>query len=140
MQRRSRAVRALCFGQGAFYVASGLWPFVSRRSFEAVTGPKTDFWLVRTVGAMFVVVGGVLVAAGRRARVSRDVEDLAVGTAAVIAAIDVWYATRGRISKVYLLDAAAEAGLLAMWARAAPPSRPPRRSRTRERVAESSTH
>src|SRR5215213_7149555 len=36
--------------QAIFYIVSGVWPFVSIRSFEAVTGPKVDRWLVKTVG------------------------------------------------------------------------------------------
>ena len=42
--------QTLATGQGAYYVASGLWPIFHRRSFEAVTGPKKDWWLVVTVG------------------------------------------------------------------------------------------
>ncbi|MGQ0534782.1 MAG: hypothetical protein ACT4PT_01775 [Methanobacteriota archaeon] len=32
--------------QTAYYLAMGGWPLVHRASFEAVTGPKTDDWLV----------------------------------------------------------------------------------------------
>ena len=34
---------------------------LGRRSFEAVTGPKIDYWLVRTVGGLLVAVGAVIV-------------------------------------------------------------------------------
>jgi len=34
------------------------------RSFEAITGPKADKWVVRTVAVLVTVIGGVLVAAG----------------------------------------------------------------------------
>ena len=47
----ARTERTLLASQGAFYLAAGLWPIVHRSSFERATGPKTDFWLVRTVGA-----------------------------------------------------------------------------------------
>ncbi len=33
-------------------MATGLWPLVHRRSFEAVTGRKTYWWLVNTVGSL----------------------------------------------------------------------------------------
>lgn len=36
--RRSRLAAA----HGLFHVATGLWPLPHYRSFEAVTGPKTD--------------------------------------------------------------------------------------------------
>jgi hypothetical protein len=38
--------------QGTYYAATGLWPILWMRSFEAVTGPKQDHWLVKTVGAL----------------------------------------------------------------------------------------
>ena len=41
---RRRRVLAL---QGAYYAATGVAPFVSRRAFEAVTGPKLEWWLAR---------------------------------------------------------------------------------------------
>jgi len=107
---------ALALGQGAFYAATGVWPILHLRSFEAVTGPKTDGWLVKTVGGLVGVVGGALLAAGRRGHVSRELRAVAVGSAAVLTAIDVVYVSKGRISPIYLLDAVAEAALIAGWA------------------------
>jgi hypothetical protein len=40
---------------------------------------------------------------------------LATSSAAALTAIDVAYVSRGRISRVYLLDAAAEIALIAAW-------------------------
>jgi hypothetical protein len=99
-----------------FYVVSGVWPIVSMRSFEAVTGPKTERWLVRTTGGLIGVIGGVLWAAGRRGRVTPELRALGAGAALVLAATDIIHVARGRISRVYLLDAAAELGLAAGWA------------------------
>ena len=67
--------------QSAYYVATGVFPFLSRRGFEALTGPKREWWLVQTVGA------------------------LAAGSAASLAAIDVVYVVRRRIAPTYLIDA-----------------------------------
>ena len=105
----------LALAQGAFYVATGVWPLVSVRTFEAVTGPKVDRWLVKTVGALVTVVGGVLVAAGSQRRVTPEIALLAAGSAAVLASIDAVYVAKGRISPVYLLDAAVELPLAAAW-------------------------
>jgi hypothetical protein len=33
--------------QGVYYLVSGVWPLVHRRSFEAVTGRRTDFCISR---------------------------------------------------------------------------------------------
>lgn len=45
-------MRTLAFLQGTYYLLTGVWPFASMGTFLAVTGPKTDLWLVRTVGAL----------------------------------------------------------------------------------------
>jgi hypothetical protein len=43
-----------------FYLVSGLWPLVHLQSFLTVTGPKTDLWLVKTLGVLISVIGAVL--------------------------------------------------------------------------------
>lgn len=109
---------ALAVGQGAYYLATGIWPLVHDRSFQAVTGPKVDVWLVKTVGCLVGVVGGVLLAAGVRRSVPTELRAIAAGSAAALAGIDIVYASRGRISPIYLADALAEIGLVAAWAAA----------------------
>ena len=101
--------------QGAYYAATGVWPLVSIRSFEAVTGPKKDRWLVKTVGVLVSVIGAVLLIAGLRRHVSLEIVVLAVGSAAGLMAIDVWYVARRVIGPIYLLDAVAEIVLVALW-------------------------
>ena len=110
---RSRTAQA----QGVYFLATGIWPLVSRHSFERVTGPKVDFWLAQTVGVLIATVGGTLLLAGRRGRLTRELELLATGSAAGLGLVDVLFALRGRISKVYLLDAAIEAALVGAWLR-----------------------
>lgn len=44
--------QGLPLGQGLFYLTSGIWPLIDMPSFEAVTGRKTDKWLVKTVGLL----------------------------------------------------------------------------------------
>lgn len=93
--------------QGAYYVLTGPTPFISRRGFEAVTGPKQDWWLVETVGGIVTVVGAALFSTQSRL--------LGVGSAAVLGAIDVVYVWRRAISPVYLVDAAIQGVCLALW-------------------------
>jgi hypothetical protein len=102
--------------QGVFYVATGVWALVDLDSFMAVTGPKVDHWLVKTVGVLVTVIGAVLLLAARSRRVTAEIVLLAVGSALSLAAVDVVYVSAGRISSIYLLDAAAEVGLAAAWA------------------------
>ena len=60
--RRTTILRA----QGAYYVLSGLWAVVDRRGFETVTGRKTDYWLVRTVGLLAAAIGASLLTGSSR--------------------------------------------------------------------------
>ncbi len=106
----------LALVQGGYYLFTGAWSLLSPGTFQAVTGPKKDYWLVRTVGVLVSVIGSVLVMAGLRKQTTREVPVLAVGSALGLGAIDVVYAGQGRISKVYLLDAVAEAALVFAWA------------------------
>jgi hypothetical protein len=110
------AQRRLAAGQGAFYVATGVWPLVHMPSFEAVTGPKVEGWLVRTVGVLVAAIGAALALGARRDAVGPELRLLAGASAAGLAAIDGWYAgRRRRISPIYLADAAVEVALAAAW-------------------------
>ena len=102
--------------QGMFYLVTGVWPLVDVDIFQAVTGAKTDLWLVYTVGVLVAVVGSVLLLAARSGRVTPEVAVLAVGTALGLAGIDAVFVARGVIAPVYLLDAAAEVLLVLWWA------------------------
>lgn len=110
--------RLLARLMGRFYLLTGVWPLLHIRSFEWVTGPKTDRWLVKTVGALVSATGLALLLAARRQRVPTDVAVLAMANAASLATIDVVYVAKKRIRPVYLLDAVVEVALLAAWARA----------------------
>lgn len=95
----------------AFYIGTGIWPILHRRSFEAVTGPKTDWWLVQTVGALVTAIGVTL----WRAENEADAQTLAVSSAAALTAIDLYYTKRKVIRPVYRLDALAEIFLALAW-------------------------
>jgi hypothetical protein len=43
--------------QGGWYLANGIWPLLSMRSFEAVSGPKPDAFQTRTAGVLFLAAG-----------------------------------------------------------------------------------
>jgi len=108
--------------QGVYYLLTGAWAVVHRRSFEAVSGAKSDYWLVRTVGALTTAVGASLLVGARSQSPDRVTRTLAAGTAAAFTAVDGYYARTRRISRVYLLDLAAQAAFLALalrpWRRA----------------------
>jgi hypothetical protein len=105
----------LAFAQGLYYLLTGVWPLISIRTFQEVTGPKQDLWLVKTVGVLIMVIGGVLLVAAARWQPSLEVALLAVGSAVGLTCIDVIYVAKRRIAPVYLLDAALEVPLIALW-------------------------
>jgi hypothetical protein len=107
--------RGVAFMQGTLFVATGLWPIVHMRSFESVTGPKRDRWLVTTMGGLIAVIGASLLEAARSRSVRSPSVALAVGSAAALALSDAIYVSRRVISRVYLADAAAETLLITLW-------------------------
>lgn len=102
---------------GSANLLGGLWPLIHLRSFEAVFGPKVDRWLVKTVAGLLVVNGLTQLATRRDSRSIAQARLLGVGTAGVLAAIDFRYAPRGRISRMYLVDALVEIGWIVAWSR-----------------------
>ena len=113
MNRRARRVALI---QSGYFLATGLAPFASRRAFEAVTGPKREWWLVETVGVAVTAAGAAIGVAGLRREAQTEAAVLGIGIAAGLGALDVAYHRQGRLRWTYLLDAAAEAALIAGWA------------------------
>jgi hypothetical protein len=116
----STLAACLLWGQGIYFLITAVWPLASIRTFERVTGPKTDDWLVKTVAVLTGVVASVLLLAALRGRASPEVALLATGSAAGLGTIDVIYVLQRRIRRIYLLDAVVEGCLLLLWAAAWP--------------------
>ena len=116
-------MRTLAGLHAGYLVATGAWPLVHRRSFEALTGRKTDFWLVRTVGGLAVTCGLAMGAAVIRGRRPPEVQLLAAAQAAVFVLSD-FYAARNQ-SRIYLGDVAMQAICLPAWFASWPAQREP---------------
>jgi hypothetical protein len=125
--RAANPYRRVATAQGLYFLVTGIWPLIHIDSFQAVTGPKFDLWLVYTVGVLVAVIGLTLLVAARNGRVGTEVLTLAVGSAVGLMAIDLVFVARGVLQWVYLADAAAEVLLIGWWAVAhfARPPRPP---------------
>jgi len=109
--------RDVALAQSAYYGITGIWPLLSRRSFEAVTGPKDDWWLVETFSLTLLPIAAALaVAAARDEDVSPEAALLGAGAAGVLAGTDVAIALRRVGRPTYLLDALASGAILAGWA------------------------
>lgn len=101
--------------QGIYFLVTGIWPLISMRTFLAVTGPKTDLWLVKTVGLILAVIGAVLMYAQMTATVNPPVVFLAIGAAASLALVEIIYVIKKVISPIYLGDAFVEIVLMIWW-------------------------
>ena len=109
------AKRLLAAAQAATFIGTGIWPILSIRSFEAVTGRKRDRWLVKSMGALITAVGGALAVGAKAPALRRETALLGAAAAATLAACDVVFVAKGRIPKVYLLDAVLESAFVASW-------------------------
>jgi hypothetical protein len=105
----------VAFAQGLYFFLTGVWPIIDIASFQKVTGPKTDLWLVKTVGVIVAVIGAVLILAGATGEITYSIRLLALGSAAGLATIDVIYVTKRVISPIYLLDALLELAIIILW-------------------------
>jgi hypothetical protein len=94
--------------QGAYYFTTGLWPFLHRKSFLKLTGPKNDLWLVHAVGSLVTAAGTVFLKSATQKRVTPEIRLLAVGSALGLAAVEIHSVWRGAIRKIYLADTLVE--------------------------------
>ena len=101
--------------QGTYFLLTGIWPLLSIRTFMLVTGPKTDIWLVKTVGLLVTVIGVILLLWASNGYVPNEGFWLAILSAAALTAIDVVYVAKRVISPIYLVDAVAELLLITAW-------------------------
>lgn len=82
----------------------------------AVTGPKTDIWLVKTVGALLIPIALCLLS--YTVIQTNRLPGILLGATTSIAFIivDFHYALNNVISEIYMLDGLVEAGFLLLWA------------------------
>jgi hypothetical protein len=109
------ALSQVAFGQGIYYAVTALWPFCHMGSFLLVTGPKTDLWLVHTVGALILVISLPLVLAPFHEKAANEIVILGIAAAVALASVDVYYVIRCVISPIYLVDGVIEVGFLTAW-------------------------
>jgi hypothetical protein len=101
--------------QGVYFTVTGLWPLISMDTFLAVTGPKTDLWLVRTVALLITAVGGTLLVAAKQNEANLSITFLGIASAASLGWVDAYYSLTGVIWPIYLLDAFPEAAIVLGW-------------------------
>lgn len=101
--------------QGLYFLVSGVWPIIHIASFIKITGPKTDLWLVKTVGVLLAVIGAILLFAGVNDQITTSIFFLGIGSAAGLTAIEIIYVSQKVILPIYLLDSVLEILLMIWW-------------------------
>lgn len=99
--------------QAIYYFPSALWAIVHIKSFEEVTGSKTDRWLVYTVSSLLLSSSLVFFYSGfRKENVPIETIILSISNCLSLILIDVIFVTRRIIKRIYLLDALVELGII----------------------------
>jgi hypothetical protein len=100
----------------AIYIfVTAVWPIIHIQSFMIVTGPKTDIWLVKTVGALLIPISLTMVAQLNTSNEKKPLMILGAFTAIAFICIDLYYSLNDTIPDIYLADAAIEFIFLAGW-------------------------
>ncbi len=101
--------------QGFYYLVTGVWPILHMDSFLKVTGPKTDLWLVKTVGVLIIVISSGLIYAGITNQFNTPMLMIAMASTVGFIVVELVYVFKHVISPVYAMDALAQFGLLVWW-------------------------
>ena len=102
----------------AYWLFGAVWPLVSMKSFERVTGNKRDEWLVRTVALLMLSVVATLETMRSDRREERSMRMLGATSAGALGSVALIGPLVGRISPVYLADALIDSLLAVLWLRA----------------------
>jgi hypothetical protein len=110
-----KVFKVLIWVQGLYTLLTALWGLVDIDSFMAVTGPKSDVWLVKTVSVILLAIAVALISFLFVKTDPLPAILLGLLTSAGLAAIDFYYSGREVISPVYALDGIAEAVFALVW-------------------------
>src|SRR5690625_7432182 len=108
----SKELARLMMIQGIYYGLTGLWPLLHMSSFIKITGPKSDLWLVQTVGMIILFVGCGFIVAGARKSVNVSLIILAIGLIIRFIVIEIGYVFFGVVSVILYGGALVLAALL----------------------------
>ncbi|MDX5421981.1 MAG: hypothetical protein LPK07_12525 [Hymenobacteraceae bacterium] len=100
---------------GIYWILGALWPLVHIGSYVWFAGPHEELWLVRFRSLLLIVIGIVLLVAASKQRVTPELKGLAIGGAAIMAFVHIFYSLTDQISIAYLLDGVVELVLIGLW-------------------------
>ncbi|WP_293901012.1 hypothetical protein [Sporocytophaga sp.] len=115
MNGNNKYLMLLLWMQGGYFFITGVWPLVHIYSFMVVSGPKTDIWLVRTVGILITSISLGLQASAIMKKAEVPIMIIAFGSALGLLFVDVIYVSKNVIAETYLADAFVEMLFLISW-------------------------
>jgi len=101
--------------QGIYSLITALWGLIDIESFMAITGTKSDIWLVKTVSVLLVAISVTMLSQFIRPYDPFPTIVLGALTSAGLSAIEFYYSFRDVISPVYTLDGVLQILFLASW-------------------------
>lgn len=106
----------LAYAHGLFLTLGGLWPLLHMQSFEAIAGNLHDEWLVRTVAAVLLLLGGLLLNdAFFRGHIARTLRIIAGGVALILGVVALIGGFTGHLAWVYVPVGLIHWGFTAGW-------------------------
>jgi hypothetical protein len=107
--------RFLLWFQGVYTLLTAIWPLIDIQSFLWASGPKTDIWLVKTVGACLTAIALSLLSFLFVSTHPLPAIVLGGCTAVGMACIDFYYTFTNTISAIYLWDGTLETAFALTW-------------------------
>jgi len=115
MVYKHRILHITLWVQSIYYFLTVAWALTDINSFMALTGTKSDVWLVKTVSVLLIAISFSFIGYLFTKINPCPVIILAVGCCLFLAAIDFYYAGKGIISNVYFIDGVVQLILLSAW-------------------------
>ena len=100
-----KIIKTIFYFQSIYFIVTGVWPIISINTFMAVTGPKTDIWLVQMVGLLALAIGCGLLYSSITKKFHTSSTIIILMSCLFFFAIDVYYYMNGALIDTYLADA-----------------------------------
>ncbi len=115
MRKNSKILTSLLFIQGIYTLITAIWPLIDIKSFMAVTGPKADIWLVKTVAVVLLPIAAFYLINIYRPGQILHLVLIGVINSIGLAIIDFYYSGKNIISRIYAVDGALQVLFALCW-------------------------
>jgi hypothetical protein len=110
-----KVYKATLWFQGVYTLLTAFWAIIDIDSFMAITGPKTDIWLVKTVSVILLAIGAGFIVQALVPSTPLPILIVALSSSTGLCFVDIYYTTNDVISAIYLGDAVLQVLFIAIW-------------------------